>query len=63
MARMIEKYANRNLGIADAANVVLAARFRTTKMLTLDERDYRIVRPLWGDALAILPADTTDGGE
>lgn len=55
---LIQRYADRNLGIADAANVVLAARFRTSYLLSLDERDYRIVRPLWGDALTLLPADT-----
>jgi predicted nucleic acid-binding protein len=54
---LIEQYADRNLGIADAANVVLAARHRTTNLLTLDERDYRIVRPLWGNAFTLLPAD------
>jgi hypothetical protein len=54
---LIEQYADRNLGIADAANVVLAARHRTTHLLTLDARDYRVVRPLWGDAFTLLPAD------
>lgn len=54
---LIERYVNRNLGIADAANVVLAARHRTTRLLTLDARAYRIVRPLWGDAFTLLPAD------
>jgi hypothetical protein len=54
---LIEQYADRNLGIADAANVVLAARHRTTQLLTLDPRDYRVVRPLWGDAFTLLPAD------
>lgn len=54
---LIEKYANRNLGLADAANVVLAARYRTTNLLTLDHRDYRIVRPLFGDAFTVIPAD------
>lgn len=54
---LIEQYADRNLGIADAANIVLAARYRTTHLLTMDERDYRIVRPLWGEAFTVLPAD------
>jgi uncharacterized protein len=54
---LIEQYADRNLGIADAANVVLAARHRTTNLLTLAERDFRVVRPLWGDAFTLLPAD------
>lgn len=54
---VIEQYDDRNLGIADAANVVLAARYRTVELLTLDERDYRIIRPLWGEAFTLLPAD------
>ena len=58
---LIERYADRNLGLADAANVVLAARHRTTRLLTLDLRDYRIVRPLWGEAFTLLPADTATG--
>ena len=54
---LIERYADRNLGLADAANVVLAARFRTNALLTLDERDYRVVRPLWGERFELVPAD------
>lgn len=54
---LIEQYEKLNLGLADAANVVLASRWRTTKVLTLDERDFRIIRPLWGNAFTVLPAD------
>lgn len=54
---LIDRYRDHNLGLADAANVVLAARYRTTRILTLDERDFRIIRPLWGDAFTVLPAD------
>jgi predicted nucleic acid-binding protein len=46
------------LGIADAANVVLADRFRTTRLLTLDQRHFRRLRPLWGaDHFSLLPYD------
>lgn len=55
--QLVERYRDHNIGLADAANVVLAARFRTTRILTLDERDYRTVRPLWGDTFSVLPAD------
>lgn len=58
---LIEEYADRNLGLADAANVVLAARCHTTNLLTLDHRDYRIVRPLWGEAFSLVPADSVCG--
>lgn len=47
------------LGIADAANVVLADRYRTTRLLTLDQRHFRRLRPLWGaDHFSLLPFDT-----
>lgn len=39
---------NNYIGIADAANVVLADRYRTTCLLTLDQRHFRRLRPLWG---------------
>jgi uncharacterized protein len=36
---------------------VIAAAARTTRLLTLDERHLRPMRPLWGDAFTLLPAD------
>jgi uncharacterized protein len=52
---------NRNsddIGIADAANVILADRYRTTRLLTLDQRHFRRLRPLWGaDHFSLLPYD------
>jgi len=46
------------VGIADAANVVLADRYRTTRLLTLDQRHFRRLRPLWGaDHFLLLPYD------
>jgi uncharacterized protein len=45
------------LGLADASVVVIAAAARTTRLLTLDERHFRAVRPLWGKAFTLLPAD------
>jgi predicted nucleic acid-binding protein len=44
------------LGIADASNVVLADRHRTTTILTLDQRHFRRLRPLWGaDHFTLFP--------
>jgi uncharacterized protein len=46
------------IGIADAANVVLADRYRTTRLLTLDQRHFRRLRPLWGAGhFSLLPYD------
>jgi predicted nucleic acid-binding protein len=45
-------------GIADASNVVLADRHRTTTILTLDQRHFRRLRPLWGAGhFTVLPYD------
>lgn len=47
------------IGIADAANVVLADRYRTTRVLTLDQRHFRRLQPLWGaDHFTLLPYDS-----
>ena len=46
------------LDLADAANVVLAERYETDCVLTLDRRDFRAVRPLTGHkAFRLLPDD------
>ncbi|WP_063042737.1 PIN domain-containing protein [Nocardia pseudovaccinii] len=46
------------IGIADASNVVLADRYRTTAVVTLDQRHFRQLRPLWGaDHFTLLPYD------
>ena len=55
---LIDRYADLKLGLADASVAVLAARHRTTRLLTLDERDFRPMRPLYGSAFTLLPADT-----
>jgi predicted nucleic acid-binding protein len=46
------------IGVTDAANVVLADHYRTTDLLTLDQRHFRKLRPLWGaDHFILLPYD------
>jgi uncharacterized protein len=51
------RYADLDLGLADCALVVLAARHRTTRILSLDERHFRAIAPLDGKAFTLLPAD------
>ena len=47
------------LGIADASNVILADRHRTTTILTLDQRHFRRLRPQWGAShFTLLPYDS-----
>ena len=51
------RYADLDLGLADCALVTLAARHRTTRILSFDERHFRAVAPLHGKAFTLLPAD------
>ena len=51
------RYADLELGLADCALVALADRHETTRILTFDERRFRAIKPLRGDAFTILPAD------
>ena len=57
-ADVVERYTDLRIGLTDAAIVVVAARAGTTRILTLDERHFRVVRPLrGGPSFSILPAD------
>jgi uncharacterized protein len=52
------QYADLRLGLADCSLIVLAHRYRTTRILSFDERHLRAVAPLGGDgAFTLLPAD------
>jgi predicted nucleic acid-binding protein len=50
-------YADLELGLADCALVTLAHRYRTTRILSFDERHFRTVRSLGGEAFTLLPRD------
>jgi predicted nucleic acid-binding protein len=54
---VLERYADLDLGLADASIVVLAERHRTSDVLTLDERHFRAVRGPRGRPFRLLPAD------
>ena len=45
-ARVVDRYQDQNIGLADASIAVLALRHGTNRLLTLDERHFRVVRPL-----------------
>ena len=56
--KVAERYADTGLGLADASLVALAERLGTINIATLDERHFRVVRPLTGGkAFRLLPAD------
>jgi len=52
---IIERYADQRLGVADASNVVLADRYRTPTIVTLDRRHFGVLRPSSGGYFAVLP--------
>ncbi|MFD9426712.1 MULTISPECIES: PIN domain-containing protein [unclassified Streptomyces] len=54
-----QKYEGLRLDLADAVGVVLADRYRTNRIFTLDQRDFRAMTPLTPglDAFRVLPAD------
>jgi len=60
-SRIIERYADLQLGLADASIVVLAARYRCRDVLTLDQRHFRVVRGPNDQPFRILPQDAASG--
>jgi uncharacterized protein len=58
IAELDSRYADLELGLADCALVVLANRYRTTHIVSFDERHFRAVKPLQGGAFTILPVDS-----
>ena len=55
-ADLVDLYASLGLGIVDASVVALAERLRVERVLTLDRRDFSVVRPRHCAALTLLPA-------
>ena len=52
---VINRYQELDIGITDASIVVLADRFRTNTVLTLDRRHFSVLRPLRGGRFEIVP--------
>jgi uncharacterized protein len=52
-----EQHADLGVGVTDASLVVLAARYDTRDIATLDHRDFRALTPLQGGSFRLLPAD------
>jgi uncharacterized protein len=55
--RMMERYADLRIGLADASVVVLAHRHRTLDLLCTDERHFRALRGPGGRPFRLLPFD------
>ncbi|MFQ5545605.1 MAG: PIN domain-containing protein [Acidiferrobacterales bacterium] len=54
---LIAGYRDLDLGLADSAVIATAERLGIQRILTVDERDFRAVRPRKG-SFVLLPADT-----
>ncbi len=54
---LIAAYRELDLGLADAAVIAVAERLCVRTILTVDERDFRAVRPRGGQPFQLLPAD------
>ena len=55
--RIMERYADLRIGLADASVVVLANRHRTLELLCTDERHFRALRGTGGKPFRLLPFD------
>lgn len=56
-AAIIQRYADLRIGLADASIIVLAERHRTSRILTLDERHFRVLLAADAKPFTLLPAD------
>jgi hypothetical protein len=55
---LITTYRDLDLGYVDAAVIATAERLDTDRILTVDLRDFRAIRPATGRPLILLPADS-----
>ena len=55
---IVGRYRDLRIGLADASLVVVASRYETRRILSFDERAFRVVAPLQGGSFTLLPADT-----
>ncbi len=54
-ADVVEACADQQIGVTDASIVVLAGRYRTDRILTLDRRHFGVLRTSDGGAFTVLP--------
>lgn len=54
---VIERYRDQAIGVTDASLVVLADRYGTRDILTLDYRHFDVLRPLDGGRFRLMPRD------
>lgn len=54
-AAIVERYRDQRIGMTDASIVVMAARFGTRRIATLDRRHFDVLRPIDGGRFAVVP--------
>jgi len=52
---IVDRYADQRIGLTDASNIVLAQRFHTAVIATLDRRHFSVLRAPDGSAFTLLP--------
>lgn len=52
---IVNRYREHAIGLADASTVLLAHRWRTRRIFTLDRRHFEVMRPLSGGRFELLP--------
>lgn len=55
ISQVLQQYADAELDFVDASIVVLAERLNITHILTLDRRDFSLIRPRHCNAFTLLP--------
>lgn len=55
VAEILEEYADSRIDFVDATVMAVAERCGSTKILTLDQRDFRLYRPRHCESFEILP--------
>lgn len=53
---LVNAYSDMDIGISDASVAVVAGRYRTVDLLSIDGH-FRAIGPLWGTAFTLLPID------
>lgn len=56
-AEVVDRYRDQNIGLADASIVVLAGRYGTNRVLSLDLRHFRTLLTPAGEHFTVFPAD------
>lgn len=54
---LMDQYRDLGPGLSDLSIVVLAYRLNTTRILTFDQRYFRVMKPLQGGSFTLLPFD------